>query len=278
MSSRTKSVIRPRRLIGWLGCAIAALASVPAHAAGFAAAATPSRFELAARPGEVLSRSLQLQHVGGDAVEYVLRSADWTLDETSGLRFYDALQPGSCRPWLRLERRKMKMKARSRRSLRFEVHVPKDAKVGECRFALLIESYDQTAIPLIKDAPISLPLSGRLGVIVYVAIDGAQPRLQMIGVSHGKDAGEKIPFVKVRNAGSAHGRLEGVLQGRDAAGKTYYFPIATLPVLPGQERGLALIPAEDLRSKKRPKVVYPVTLTGRLDWDAGHFDVEATVK
>ena len=74
------------------------LAAPGVRAAGFAAAASPSRFELEAKPGDVLSRTLDLQHIGPEGTEYVIRSADWILTEEKGLEFFDALQPGSCRP------------------------------------------------------------------------------------------------------------------------------------------------------------------------------------
>lgn len=257
---------------------VATTAAQDARAGAFAAAATPSRFELEAKPGEVVSRTLEIQHVGAEPVEYVIRSADWELGEARGLEFFDALRPESCRPWLRLERRKLTLPARSRRKLRFEVHVPADAPVGECRFALLIESYDQTAIPLLKDSPISLPLTGRLGVIVYVTIGGARPRLEVQGIALGDADGERIPQLSVRNAGNAHGRLEGVLRGVDAAGREVFLPVSTLPVLAGQQRRLSLVPVTDLKSKKRPVVSYPLRVRGRLDWAFGHFDFDSEVR
>ncbi|MBK8763295.1 MAG: hypothetical protein KA169_18685 [Burkholderiaceae bacterium] len=251
------------------------LAAPGVRAAGFAAAASPSRFELEAKPGDVLSRTLDLQHIGPEGTEYVIRSADWILTEEKGLEFFDALQPGSCRPWLRLERRAVRLEPRVRRKLRFEVHVPADAPVGECRLAILVENYDQRAIPLIKDSPIQLPLTGRLGVIVYVAVGGAQPKISLVSVAMGEDNGERVPMVTVRNDGNAHGRLEGALRGTDADGKTVFFPVSTLPVLPGQTRRLPLLPAENLTTKKKPGLRYPVTLSGRLDWDNGGFDIQA---
>ncbi len=261
-----------------LTVALLTLAMPGAGAAGFAAAASPSRFELEARPGEVLSRTLELQHIGPEGTEYVIRSADWSLTEEKGLAFFDALQPGSCRTWLRLERRSIRLEPRVRRRLRFEVHVPVDAPVAECRLAILVENYDQRAIPLIKDSPIQLPLTGRLGVIVYVSVGGAQPNMSLMSIGMGEENGERVPMVTVRNDGNAHGRLEGALRGVDADGKTVYFPVSTLPVLPGQTRRLPLIPAEDLVNKKKPKLRYPVTLSGRLDWDHGGFDVQAKMQ
>ena len=96
---------------------LSVLAAPGAWASGFAAAASPSRFELEAKPGDVLSRTLDLQHIGSEGTEYVIRSADWVLTEEKGLEFQDALQPGSCRPWLRLERRSVRLDPRVRADL-----------------------------------------------------------------------------------------------------------------------------------------------------------------
>lgn len=266
------------RYVFALWAALGLLLPAAANAGAFAASASPSRFELQAKPGDVISRTLEIQHVGSDPTEYAVRSADWVLTEERGLEFFDALQPGSCRQWVRLERHNVKVEARSRKRFRFEVHVPREVTSGECRFALLIENYEQKAVSVLKDAPISLPLTGRLGIIVYVAFGGAQPKLELTSVTLGADNGEPVPVANVRNDGNAHGRLEGALRGVDATGKAYYFPVSTLPVMPGQTRQLPLLPAEDMTTKKRPKVVYPVKLSGRLDWDNGQFDVQAEIK
>jgi fimbrial chaperone protein len=271
---------RPARL-PWavlLAALVSAIAPGLAQASGFAVAATPSRFELVAKPGEVVSRTVELHHVGSEPAEYTLRSADWTLGEQRGLEFFDALQAGSCRPWFRLERRTVRMEPNARRRVRFEVEVPADAPAGECRFALLVENHDQRTIPLIKDSPVTLPMTGRLGVIVYLSIGGAAPKLSVGPLSLGEQQGARVPMITVTNEGNAHGRLDGALRGTDAAGRTLFFPVSTLPVLPGQTRQLALHPTQDLQSKRPVAVQYPITLSGRLDWEKGQFEVKGELK
>ena len=44
----------------------------------------------------------------------------------------------------------------------------------------------------------------------------------------------------VENTGTAHGRLSAFLSGTDAAGKKREFSPATLPILPGETRRIAL--------------------------------------
>lgn len=263
-----------------LACALAGplLPSSAARADGFSAAATPSRFELAAKQGQVLSRSIELQHVGTKESEYALRSADWELSEEKGLEFFNELRPGSCRPWVRLERKTVKLAPNAKRKVRFEVHVPEAAPRGECRFALMVESADSKQVSLLDDAQVKLPLSGRLGIVVYVAIGGAEPKLSLVDVKVVDENGQRTPAVVVRNDGDAHGRLDGALQGADAAGKQLIFPVSTLPIMPGQTRALPLTPAEGMTSRKRPDLTYPVKLNGRLDWDGGDIEVRRDVQ
>ncbi len=249
----------------------------PVLADGFAAAASPSRFELEGKAGEIISKMLDIQHVGPKASEYMIRTADWTLSEERGLEFYDALQPGSCRPWVKLERKLVKVDAKSRKAFRFEVHVPPNTDPMECRFAIMVEGADQKVVPLMKDLGIQLPLSGRLGVIVYVAIGGAVPKLEVLEVKR-EGGADALPVVTVKNTGNAHGRLDGALKAVDATGKSFFLPVSTIPVMPGQSRSLVLTPAENLQTKKSLAVVYPIKVTGKLEWDLGAFQVEADLK
>ena len=48
-----------------------------------------------------------------------------------------------------------------------------------------------------------------------------------------------------------------------------------LDMADGLPDGVPLLPAENLTTKKKPVLRYPVTLSGRLDWDNGGFDIQA---
>ncbi|MGE0310317.1 MAG: hypothetical protein AB7P21_01660 [Lautropia sp.] len=281
-----KTISAPRRgtparaLRAMVALAALAIATAPAaaRADGFSAAATPSRFELEAKAGQVLSRTIELQHVGTTESEYLLRSADWSLGEERGLEFFAGLQAGSCRPWLRLERKTVRLRPNEKRRIRFEVHVPADAPRGECRFALMVEGSDSKQVSIASATQVQLPLSGRLGIIVYVAIEGAQPKLELDAVAAVDDRGRRVPAVVVRNTGDAHGRLDGALRGVDASGKALLFPVSTLPLMPGQRRTLPLTPMESMTSRNQPELAWPVKLDGRLDWSGGGIEVAQEVK
>ena len=102
-----------------------------AHAQGFSAGISPSKFELRAQPGEILRDTVTILNPGTDPADYVLKTADWRLSDTGSVEFIEeTLLDSSCRPWVRLERRTVRINPGAQRNYRFEVHVPDDAPPG----------------------------------------------------------------------------------------------------------------------------------------------------
>lgn len=243
--------------------ALLALAVFPSvlQAQSFAALVSPPRFELRAKPGEKLRDVIEISNADARAAKWRLKTADWTFDANANVSFFDALQPGSCRPWVAIERRELLLPARGKYRFRFEVAPPADAPEGECRFAILIEG-DEMAVVTPGGPPV--PVAGRIGVIVYVTIGKAAPVLEVVGNGIATSGEEKVPVIKVRNSGNAHGRLGGFLSGTDASGRKLEFTPSTLPVLAGETRTLALTVNRD---KEEPvKIAYPIVIRGNLEW------------
>ena len=88
--------------------------------------------------------------------------------------------------------------------------------------------------------------------------------------------GNAVPVLSVRNAGNAHGRLQGFIDGIDASGRTYAFAPSTLPILPGETREIALTPKADNADLPVPTLVWPLQLEGRLDWGSQRLDIAKT--
>ena len=84
--------------------AASATAVVPARAQ-FSLAVSPPRFELSVKPGEQVREVIELTHSDVRAGAYKLKTADWTLRPDGSVDFSDELLPGSCRPWVAIERR-----------------------------------------------------------------------------------------------------------------------------------------------------------------------------
>jgi fimbrial chaperone protein len=248
---------------------------VSSDAGSFAGLVSPPRFELKAKPGDVLHEVLEIGNDTSVADEFAVSTADWHLNEKGGVEFHEPLQSDSCRPWVRIERRTVPMQPRSVRKFRFEVHVPQGAPAQECRFAIMVEKAAEN-MPDITAGNIQFPLSGRIGVIIYVAVGEVTPKLELREVGLKEFNGRLTPAATFHNSGKSHGRPEGVLEGKDASGKSYEFVVSPFPILPGETRSVALWPQEG-PDKKTPAISYPLRLRGTIEWDGGKQAIDSTV-
>jgi len=242
--------------------ALAALVLPPlVRAQGFAALISPPRFEVAAKPGKTLRNVIEVSNRSSAPAKYLIHTADWTLSPGFSVSFHDDLQPGSCRPWVALERPIVEVPGGGTLRYRFEVTVPADAPAGECRFAVMIEGAEPS---IAASKGLDLPITGRIGVIVYVTIGDGEPDLELLGPKITTLNGQLVPTLRVHNGGSAHGRMGGFLTGTDAKGISYDFTPADFPILPHEEREVFLTPST--AKDDHPTLTFPVTVKGTLEW------------
>jgi fimbrial chaperone protein len=258
-------------------CLQAAVATAPVHAGSFEAMVSPPRFELQADPGETLRQIVTIQNAGDRPASFAVRTADWDLSADGGLTIHPPeLQPGSCRPWARIERRSLRLPAQGLKRFRFEIQVPDGAPAGECRLALLVEPGEDAQL-MARARNIRFPVEGRIAVIIYVGIGEAAPQLDVRELRLDEVNGRLTPVAVLHNSGTAHGRPEGFLQGSDASGRRLDFTVAATPVLPGQTRAIPIwqAPAE---GTERVDLQPPLTVRGLIEWQGGEQRVEATLE
>lgn len=239
-----------------------ALAGGSAWAQGFSAYISPPRVIMQAQPGKPQRQVLEIQHAGEQAGRYRFYTVDWRFNADHALEFSSELTPESCRPWVAIERREIKLEPGERYRYRFEVQAPADAPVRECRFAIMVEGLDPATV---QQGGLALPVSGRIGVIVYAAIGGAQPKLELSGQRTDKQDGRSLAVILVRNTGSAHGRLDGFVDGTDAEGRRVELSPQDLPILPGETRAVPLKPATT-EKQPAPSLRFPLRVKGELEW------------
>lgn len=270
MNHHNKGLLAGLALLTWL-------VSAPVMAAPFEIAVSPSRFEIAGDSGKRIGQSIEIQNVGATATEVALRTLDWSYSETGNVTYYDELRPDSCRPWVTLERNTLKVGAKGKVSFRFQVEIPADAPRTECRFMLAIEGVEAAHRTIMESggASLSLPVSGRIAVAVYLAVNGAEPQLSMKQVAMQTVGGKRTPVVVVSNAGDAHGRLDGSLDAVDAKGQAFELVPESTPILPGQTRTLPLVARPVGGGQQAPSVTFPVKGNGTVDWEKGSFKVNA---
>ena len=260
MTLTTSAAARRR---GTLAASLFACCVHSAASAGeFALGISPPRLELELKDGASTRQVLEITNASTQASALRVQTADWTMGPDNAPVFFEALQPGSCRPWVALERRELTVSAGRPYRFRFEITPPAGTTPGECRFALLFEGQEQ-----VTTGPAAVPFNARLGVIVYVALGGATPTLSVVGSDVQSVNGRQTPVLRVTNSGMAHGRLTGFLSGTDAAGQSLEFSPDTLPILPGETRVIALHPSRpgDPDNNAVP-VRFPVTVSGKLEW------------
>ncbi len=254
----------------------AGMGSVLANAGAFDIGVSPSRFEVSAKSGGRLGQTLEIFNQDSQPTELSVRTLDWEYSEKGELKFFDELRPGSCRPWVTLERKTVKIKAQSKATFRFQIDVPADAAVTECRIMLAIEGVQPAYQAMVQSggASLALPVNGRVAVAVYASINGAQPVLSMSQTSVMQKDQQSIASVTVTNSGNAHGRLDGALDAKDASGQSFELVPDGTPIMPGQTRSIVLKPRA-LSGTSEPKVVFPIKASGTLDWENGSFKVNA---
>jgi hypothetical protein len=240
---------------------LAAAHSAGALADGFAAMVSPPRFELSAKPGATVRNVLEISNRATTPSRFRAHTADFSLTADYGVAFQETLQPGSCRPWVALERPDINLPGAGTIRYRFEVRVPPDTAQSECRFAILIESADPT---LAQNGAVRLPVVGRIAVIVYLNVGNGQPQLEIFGPEVIMLNGQRLPALRVHNAGTAHGRMSGFLYGTDAKGVKYDFSPSDFPILPGEARSVFLTPS--LPDNPHPTLTFPVSVHGTLEW------------
>ena len=249
---------------------VAILASVAsAQAQGFSALASPPRFEISAAPGTRSRQVVEISNAGVQPAKYRIRTADWSLAPDASVTFYDELRPGSCRPWVSIERPELTLAGGARARFRFEVAPPADAPAAECRFALMIEG-DEPAVAHMD--LFKIPVRGRLGVIVYAAVGDVAPKLEIVKSGVEWVAAKRVPMLWVTNTGNAHGRLSGFLTGTDAKGRELEFAPSNFPILPGETRALAL--AAQTGPNEPTDAALPVTVRGTLEWGGARVPYE----
>ena len=210
-----------------------------------------------------------------------MRSADWDLNDTGGVQIRSAdqgLADNSCRPWIRLERPRLAVAPGELKRYRFEIQVPNDAADGECRVAVLVSPAPETVQATNIDG-LSVPIAGRVAVIIYVTIGGAKAILEYRGAEIVEQGPRRLPALRFFNAGNAHGRPFGSVSAVDAGGKRFELVAVPFPILAGREFPILLQPFYgDDPNPPTFEPQWPMELSGRIEWHNSQIRITDTVK
>lgn len=253
------------------------LAATQAAANGFSVLVSPPRLELSGKPGEVIRDHIEISNPDNRSISLELRTADWDMSETGATTFYPPeLQPGSCRPWARIERHQLRLPAQASKRYRFQIDIPADATAGECRLALLLQAPEEDAVMARADA-LTIPVQGRIAVVIYVTVGDARADLLLKALRLEEVNGQLQPVALIHNQGNAHARTAGFVDATDADGKRLEFAIASLPILPGQTRRVPLYRTLE-EGDTQDVLAAPLEASGAIEWQTGKIPVEARIE
>lgn len=261
-------------LVSWTG---------GARADDFALSVSPPRFELTAQAGQTVRGVAELSNTADTVTQLNFATAEWELTPQGGVALSEALKPGSCRPWVAIERRQTVLQAKTQLRYRFEVTPPPGTAPTECRFAIVVSGGERRVSP---GGSVSFPVSGQIALIVYVAVGAVQPELKIVKADVVSLNGVLTPVLMVENAGTAHGRLSAFLNGTDAKGIKREFAPSTLPILPGETRMIALnvdVGDDAIEAGDAPRataasepIAYPLKLSGTINDTRNSYPFEGT--
>ena len=252
---------------------VISLIAAPVHAQGFSAYVTPPRVEARVQAGETLRQVIEIQHAGRARGTYRFYTNDWSFTNDRSVQFQDALSPDSCRPWVAIERRELALDMGDKYRFRFEISPPAETEPRECRFALMVEGMEPAKV----QSAVSIPVGGRIAVIVYVAIGSAKPELMLHSIDVEQSGDRRTLFLTVYNAGNAHGRLEGFIDAKPARGNTVELSPVDTPILAGETRRIPLILADGDSEQALETLQLPINLKGRLEWNGGTMPVDVSL-
>lgn len=236
--------------------------------AQFSAQIMPPRFEDSAKPGDVYREVIEISNIAPVPLRLTVATADWSLNADGGVAFQASLAENSCRPWTALEGTQIEVPPNGKRRFRFEVRVPQDAASQQCRFAVMFEG-EPTPVP-----GVAVPVAGRIGIIVYLDVGDARADLRVVGSGVVEEAGRPVPMLRVQNAGTAHGRLEGFIDATDATGERWTLTPSGNPILPGATRDIPLYPV--VNDDDPVVLTFPMKVAGRLEWRGRAIDIDVS--
>ena len=227
---------------------------------------TPLNFQLEADEGDQLAQTLTLVNSSREPVPVKIEAVNWSLD-AEGRRLYNPPEArlDDCRSWWPAGFIDLLIQPGSSIGQSIDIRVPAELEDEfECRFALAVYQVHSTGLGV----PVYVP--------VVIAAEGAEPDIEFERVLLGQDDQGKKPMVMIRNEGTAHARVYGMLQGDDGQGQELDLIVRPTEILPGESRGARL-----LIGRRGGGEVYwspPVTVEGKLIYGEEDISVEGVLR
>ncbi|GEM_PF-3343805 len=249
----------------WFVLSLSSLLAGPALAGGLPVTVSPDLIHLAGDEGDAVGQALTITNTGRNAATVKLQAVNWILD-VSGQRLFNPVgeQPDDCRDWWQAGFADLLVEAGARTIHSVDVQIPDDLEEErECRFAIAVHSSSGE-----QERTDYIPL--------YVNAEGAEPELEFESLAILTDGKVKQPVIMLRNVGTAHARVVGMLEGEDAQGQELELVVRSTEVLPRETRAVPL-----LVSRRGGGELFwsaPLKVEGRIMWGDDDMDISGVLR
>jgi hypothetical protein len=206
-------------------CGITLAASAAASPPAFAAAKGPAKvgffiapvgkpsLRFAAKSGETITGRVRVQNLASRSRTVRLTAADLVTADTGGASF-PATAPKKVGTWLELDREQVRLAPHTGTTVRFQAHVPPQARTGEHYAGIVAVDAAEAAAarrPSKARGGVSVRHLARLALPVRLTVPGAlATRLALTEMHFGVDASGSSLRVGMRNAGNQIIRETGI--------------------------------------------------------------------
>jgi len=240
-----------------LRIAVVLLLSAPAAARAqdlFSVEVTPLRVELKVSAGAAHTQAVTLKNESKKSVRVRARVDDWYLskDGTPQFKPVDAADRYSAAAWVRLNPPEQLVGPGATAVVRFTTTVPKDAKEGGYRCAIMFEFDPPDADPATKGRDVMF--RGRVATLVYATVGAPIPSVDLTDLQVRTSPGRPAEVLAtLKNSGGTHVRTKGTMIIFDGAGQIVrQVPVPNVPVLPESERDVSILTAQESEAPLPP--------------------------
>lgn len=225
---------RRLRSVTTFALALALALAAPAARAGVMAQVVPVKYSVTCRPGEVVTRDVEIANQGDAAVVVRVTWSDWKMNDAGDL----TLAPGGSTPntlqdLAEFEPREFSIRPHESGHVRVTLRMPADGP--GTRWGVMLSEVKPVAGASPQLGPRA---SAQLGTTFYLSRVPAEiVNAEVVGMSF-KPAGKAVAIaIQVRNAGERHYYLGGRVALADTTGQAVAAgDLPTGVVLPGQTR------------------------------------------
>ena len=257
------------------------LLSVPAAAGAqdiFSVEVTPLRVELKLGAGGAHTQAVTLKNESKTGVRVRARVDDWYLskDGTPQFKPVDAGNRYSAAAWVRLNPPEQLVGPGATAVVRFTTTVPKDAKEGGYRCAIMLEFDPPDADPAAKGRDVMF--RGRVATLVYATVGAPVPSVDLTDLQVRTAPGRPAEIrATLKNSSRTHVRTKGTMAVFDVTGQIVrQVPVPNVPVLLESERDVSILTAQDseaplppgrYRVEVRIDVGQPAVIVGETEFE-----------